>query len=1224
MHREFQHPRALPVTVILLTLLVSPAGPSLAQQTIGPAFPIWRTTEDLPRQLLLRQTIEREFKSGETHSYLISLRKDEFMHAEVEQQGIDLAISLFAPDGRKLTEMNNRHTDYGQEPLSVIATAPGSYRVALSAAKLNAAKGRYAIRLVETRPSQHDDMVRIEAERSAAEGQRLRLQATAASYERALPKYELALKQWQSLGDRYWEATTLTNIGLVHDNLGEKEKALEFYNRALPLAREVKDITGEARILNNIAVFYESQGNNQKALDFYNQALTLERAAGDRDSEAGTLNGIGNVYESWGQKQKALDYYNQALPLVQAMADGGEEATTLIGIGNVYYSQGDRQKALSYYNQALTIQRNIGDRGGEAKTLNNLASVFNSFGDTQKALNYYNQALTLQQTNGDRVGTGSTLNNLGVLNDSLGEKQKALDYFNQALLIEREVIDRVGETSTLMGLGNVYNSVGEKQKALEYYNQALPIEREVGDRAGEASSLIGIGSVYESLGNKQEALAYYLQALPLERATGDRPGEASVLNNLANVYDSLGEKQQALSYYIQALAIQREVGDRALQAGTLNNLANVYNSLGERPKALDHYRQSLLLERAVGDRAGEAGTLNNLANIHKALGQTQQALAYYSQALPLERAIGDLSNEAGTLSNFMILWSELDRPSLAVFYGKQAINNYQVLRTNIQGLNKNLQKSYLQTVAASYRKLADLLIELGRLPEAEQVLAMLKEEEYFEFVSRDAAAAPITERAALTKDEALLESQYRNLADEFARLGKERGALFAKRNRSAEEDRQLAKLDEQLAVALDHFNKFLEQLQLKLGVETARGARVIDIKDTLGMKKTLRELGPGTVIVYTLLAEDKYRAMLFTPDSEHAYENPTSASEIQHKVLSFRQALEHIDVDPTPLAVELYNIIIGPKLAHDLQQAGAKTIMWSLDGVLRYLPVAALQDEQQKYLVESFNNVIFTPVSRDRLKDPVSEHWKALGLGVSRAKAGFGELPGVPQELRMIIRDPAAGQSTGDGVLDGKVLLDDSFTKDAMKAALRQNFQLIHIASHFRFRPGNDETGSFLLLGEKDEQNDKLTVAEIRKLSFEGVDLMTLSACDTAMGDTNEDGIEVESFGVLAQRQGAEAVMATLWPVADLSTPLLMHEFYRQRETHPGMSKTEALRQAQLALINGSSEQSKASSNLAQRSEPVDGPNQKRLALPAYRRDQNKPFAHPYFWAPFILIGNWK
>jgi len=294
--------------------------------------------------------------------------------------------------------------------------------------------------------------------------------------------------------------------------------------------------------------------------------------------------------------------------------------------------------------------------------------------------------------------------------------------------------------------------------------------------------------------------------------------------------------------------------------------------------------------------------------------------------------------------------------------------------------------------------------------------------------------------------------------------------------------------------------------------------------------------------------------------------------------------------------------------------------MWSLDGVLRYVPVAALQDEQQKYLVETYGNVMFTPASRDRLKDAVDIHWRGLGLGVSKRgeivlpdgsqRLRFVALPGVPRELRSIIHDKATEQTAaGDGLLEGRVLLDEGFTKDAMRTALRQRYPLVHIASHFMFQPGN-ESDSFLLLGGAGGQNARLTVGELKHISFEGVNLLTLSACETALGGGKANGVEVESFGVLAQRQGAEAVMATLWPVADVSTPLLMRELYRLREEKSGMTKAEALRRAQLALLTGAVKLADA--------------KQDSRGLIHGIASAKASFTHPFYWAPFILIGNWK
>ena len=180
-------------------------------------------------------------------------------------------------------------------------------------------------------------------------------------------------------------------------------------------------------------------------------------------------------------------------------------------------------------------------------------------------------------------------------------------------------------------------------------------------------------------------------------------------------------------------------------------------------------------------------------------------------------------------------------------------------------------------------------------------------------------------------------------------------------------------------------------------------------------------------------------------------------------------------------------------------------------------------------------------------------------------------------------------------MLQGKILLDADFTKAAFTTGLQQRkYPLVHVASHFQFALG-DEASSFLLLGN----GDRLSLEEINNETalFDGVELLTLSACETATSEAGEvgaDGKEVEGFGELAQRQGATSVIASLWSVNDESTKNLMQKFYKFREAQPGILKVEALRQAQLALLQGDGSASSAR------------------------------FAHPHYWAPFILIGNWK
>src|ERR1039458_2157593 len=235
--------------------------------------------------------------------------------------------------------------------------------------------------------------------------------------------------------------------------------------------------------------------------------------------------------------------------------------------------------------------------------------------------------------------------------------------------------------------------------------------------------------------------------------------------------------------------------------------------------------------------------------------------------------------------------------------------------------------------------------------------------------------------------------------------------------------------------------------------------------------------------------------------------------------------------------------------------------MWSIDSTIRYVPIAALHDGKD-YLVKRFRNSLITPASLTRLTESSQTLWKGVGFGVSEAKGDFGALPAVPEELRRIFREGDVGKAP----LPGRVRLNGDFTREAFEAAMRQpEKSVVHIATHFDTRPGV-AANSHLLLGDGNE----LSLGQIEAMPrlFSGVELLTLSACKTAFTNRSEDGREVDSFGTIAQRLGAKAVIASLWSVNDSSTARLMQEMYQMRQ-RDGMPKSEALRLAQEAMLDG-------------------------------------------------------
>jgi CHAT domain-containing protein/tetratricopeptide (TPR) repeat protein len=336
--------------------------------------------------------VERELSGGQSHFYKITMISGQYLHVVVDQRGIDVAVALYTPDGKKIIEVDSNQTTVGAEAISLIAEAAGAYRIETRSAGKTAQTGRYHVKIEELREATAEDKYRVAAESVFREAERLS-DGTLEDRRKSVEKYHEALDLYRRASDRNGEAQTLNNIGEVYWSLREMRKALEKYNEALPLRRAIGDRRGEAVTSNNIGVVYRSLGEMRKALEKYNEALPLSRAIGDRRVEAAALNSIGVVYWSLGETQKALEKFNEALPIYQAVGDRSGEALTLNNIGLVYDSLGETQKALEKFNEALPLRRDVGDRNGEADTLLGIARVEQKRGNLTQARQTIEQAV---------------------------------------------------------------------------------------------------------------------------------------------------------------------------------------------------------------------------------------------------------------------------------------------------------------------------------------------------------------------------------------------------------------------------------------------------------------------------------------------------------------------------------------------------------------------------------------------------------------------------------------------------------------------------------------------------------------------------------------------------------------------------------------------------------------------------------------------------------------
>jgi tetratricopeptide (TPR) repeat protein len=1156
-------------------------------------------------ELKLHDTIERQFAPGRTDEYTISVAAGQFVRVVAWQMGVDVVVTVVSPVHEILLQANRLNGAFGPEAASFIGEIPGTYSIQVSSVA-GLSGGRYRMEFQEARAPVEADGSRIEAERAEFEAGRASQVGTRAAGLHALELFERANSIWRSLGDTYEEGLGSYAIGLTYFGLGDKQKALDNYGQALRLTRAAGDQSDEASTLNNMGTVRVALGERRKALDYFQQALPLRRAVGDQPREAYTLQNIGLVYAALGEKNKALESFGQALALFRAGGDQFREAVVLINAGNIYSAIGERQKALDYFGQALPLTRASGNKLGEGNALNSIGLVYDALGEKQKALDALDLALERIRAAGDRNGEGTTLNNIGLVYTALGENRKALDYFGRALAIHTAAGDRDGEATTLNNIGFVYSNLGQKQKALEYFDRALPIFRDGGNRSGEATTLNNFGLVYASLGDRQKALDNCGRALPIFRESGDRDGEARSLHNIGAVYAALGEHRKALGYYQQALPIWLAVGDRYGQARSLVNIGLAYAGLDEDQKALEYFRQALPISRAVGDRDGEAATLDDIGQVFFDHGEEGNALDYYRQALPIFRAVGHRDGEAGALWNISEIF-EKSRPELAIVLAKQAVNLLQTVRQDNRGLEESLRKSLDELVGTVYRYLAGLLVDQKRFGEAEEVLNLLKDKETDVFIRRDAVSDRLKEVTLLDSEREAL-ARYEQIQARIVPEGQDKAALVetaTKQALSAEEVERSRQLDGDLAAANTVLQKFLEEQEKTFAPDSATAKRMVELRESEGLQDALQALGPDVVAIYTLVLPDRYTALLVTSGARKAYSTAIPEAELNRKVFEFRQQLQNPASNPVPRAQELYRILFPEGLRQDLDRMGAKTILWSIDSTIRYVPMAALHDGEH-YLITRFRNSLITPASLARLTESSRTLWKGVGFGVSAANGGFSALPAVPEELRRIFRQGDGG----DAPVPGRVELDGQLTRAAFQAALLQpEKSVVHIATHFDSRPGV-AANSHLLLGDGTE----LSLAEIEATPrlFSGVDLLTLSACSTAFTNSREDGREVDSFGTIAQRLGARSVIASLWNVNDQATARLMEAMYRIRQSAPELGKSEALRQAQEQMASGVLK-------------PEAGDAKDRGGrVPGARVGGAAGWTHPYYWAPFILIGNGK
>lgn len=792
----------------------------------------------------------------------------------------------------------------------------------------------------------------------------------------------------------------------------------------------------------------------------------------------------------------------------------------------------------------------------------------------------------------------------GVEQLNQGNFQKALEIFQEVLIINREIGNRAGEGDTLNNIGEVYRNLGQYSRALDFYNQSLEIARETNFRAAQAITLSNIGIIYFNLGQNPQALDVYQQALQIQLDIGFRAAAAKTLNNVGVVYRSLRDYSKALEFYQKALAIRREVGDKAGEGTTLNNIGLVYNELGEYEKSLEFYQQALAIRQQVDDKAGEGSTLNNMGSVYYKLGEYPKALELYQQALSITDTIGSRECKRAILSNMGSLFEEENQPELAIVFYKQSVKVTEAIRKDLQVLPREQQESYTQTVAETYRALTNLLLSQGRILEAQQVLELLKVQELRDFTQNTRAGGETAELAFNKTEEKIVQAHGSLIA-----FGQQLDAC--QKSRCSE----LSQLLDRRDALTQQYNQTLQRLAKEIRDRRSQDEAFFD-PSKLSKAREIVEAQPGSVLIYPLVLENKIWLIWAAQGGivKSIEVDKVGQRQLGETILKFRQLLQTPSSNLVQLKAtgkQLYDWLIQP-LEPELKANKIQNLVFSLDRVTRYIPTSALFDGKN-YLIENYS--ISTILSadltdvRDRLP-PGTQNTSVLALGLSEAIAGFDALPNVPAELNVVVRRQPMDEQ---GVYPGLEFLNQEFDYRALRDNLLGK-KILHIATHGEFVPGRPED-SYLLLGT----GEKLTIPRIETLQdLNDVHLVVLSACETALGGADSDGVEIAGISYYFLNRGAKAVMASLWKVNDSSTSQLMQAFYSSLANSTAqdpVTKAAALQQAQLSLLYGNT----LPRNVDNRS---IGEISKPDSPPAATARTGKKFAHPYYWAPFILIGN--
>lgn len=913
-----------------------------------------------------------------------------------------------------------------------------------------------------------------------------------------------------------------------------------------------------------------------------------------------------------------------------------ESNPPLLEKGRKLYDAGRYSEAVTVLQQAAEAFQDRGDDLGQAIALSNLSLACKQLGQWNKAINYITQSLNLLQTDqaiGDSQDQlnilAQTLDVQGLLQLELGSAEQALETWKQAANAYARVGDELGRIRSQINQAQAQQALGLYRQARESLEALSFSLEEQPDSLIKATTLRSLGDILQLVGDLEQSQKVLKQSLGVARRLQSPSEVAAVLLSLGNTERALGNREQtlqdttsfeqptplhclsrpssgeALKFYQQAAQSYQEAATLATsplaQIQPQLNRLSILLELQNWPEA---HRLGFDLKLALSKIPPSQPAIYAQINLAQSLVCLKQAIAAdvpswrdiakgLATAVQQAKSIGDKRSEAYALGALGGMYLEADtklRSNLVLDAESDAavspclgvpVSGCQTPRLNATSdengfSDRNLNHAQTLTeqalIVAQEIKAADITYlwqwQLGYLLKlkGDSIGAIAA---YAETVNtlrslRSDLVALNPEVQFSFRDN--VEPVYRQFVDILLQPSPSLPATLGKKE-TEEVSQQNLKLARNAieALQLTELENFFQEACLQ-----AKPQQIDEVVD---------ETDSTAAVIYPIILKDRLEIILKLPtlsELRHytTYKPQSEVESILEKLQQFLREPDRIN-DVKELSQQVYGWLIQP-IEAELEKTPIKTLVFVLDGYLRNIPMAVLYDgKQEQYLVEKYAIALAPGLQLINPKPLQRNQLNALTGGVSEQRIvegrEFAPLENVELELERIQSE----------VPKSEELVNQSFTKTNLQNQIDSvPFNVIHLATHGEFSSNAEET--FILTWEQLlKAKDFDNLLRLREQSESGaIELLVLSACQTAAGDKRA----ALGLAGIAVRAGARSTLATLWSVEDQSTAELMSRFY-QELTNPLVTKAEALRRAQLALL---------------------------------ANDET-----PRFWSPYILVGSW-